>query len=43
LLEVARREALSLVEPPEAEPARQRLLAKLPVEWQRRYRLASVG
>src|ERR1700674_5306802 len=43
LLEQARREALSLVEPPEAEPARQRLLAKLPVEWQRRYQLASVG
>jgi ATP-dependent DNA helicase RecG len=43
LLEQARREALSLVEPPEAEPARQRLLAELPVEWQRRYQLASVG
>ena len=43
LLEQARREALALVEPPEAEPARQRLLAQLPVEWQRRYQLASVG
>jgi ATP-dependent DNA helicase RecG len=43
LLELARREALSLVEPPEAEPARRRLLAQLPVEWQRRYQLASVG
>ncbi|HEV7966630.1 MAG TPA: ATP-dependent DNA helicase RecG [Candidatus Acidoferrales bacterium] len=43
LLEQARREALSLVEPPEAAPARQRLLAGLPAEWQRRYQLASVG
>ena len=43
LLELARREALSLVESPEAEPARQRLLAQLPQEWQRRYQLASVG
>ena len=43
LLELARREALALVEPPEAEPARRQLLAKLPVEWQRRYQLASVG
>jgi ATP-dependent DNA helicase RecG len=43
LLELARREALSLVESPEAEPARRRLLARLPAEWQRRYRLASVG
>ena len=43
LLEMARREALALVEPPEAGPARQRLLARLPVEWQRRYQLASVG
>jgi len=43
LLEGARREALALVEPPEAEPARRRLLAGLPVEWQRRYQLASVG
>jgi ATP-dependent DNA helicase RecG len=43
LLEAARREALALVEPPEAEPARLRLLAHLPAEWQRRYQLASVG
>ena len=43
LLELARREALSLVESPAAEPARRRLLAQLPREWQRRYRLASVG
>jgi ATP-dependent DNA helicase RecG len=43
LLEAARREALALVEPPEAEPARLRLLAHLPAEWQRRYHLASVG
>src|SRR5580693_7362928 len=43
LLEQARREALALVEPPEAGPARRHLLAQLPVEWQRRYRLASVG
>jgi ATP-dependent DNA helicase RecG len=43
LLELARREALSLVETPGAEPARRRLLAQLPQEWQRRYRLASVG
>jgi ATP-dependent DNA helicase RecG len=43
LLEQARREALALVEPPESEPARRRLLAGLPMEWQRRYQLASVG
>src|SRR6202521_1934606 len=43
LLELARREALSLVESPGAGSARQRLLAQLPQEWQRRYRLASVG
>jgi ATP-dependent DNA helicase RecG len=43
LLELARREALTLVESPTAEPARHRLLANLPQEWQRRYRLASVG
>jgi ATP-dependent DNA helicase RecG len=43
LLEQARREALSLVEPPEAEAARRRLLAGLPVEWQQRYQLAAVG
>jgi ATP-dependent DNA helicase RecG len=43
LLELARREALALVEPPEADAARRRLLADLPVEWQQRYQLASVG
>lgn len=43
LLEIARREALSLVESPGAEPARRHLLAQLPLEWQRRYQLASVG
>jgi ATP-dependent DNA helicase RecG len=43
LLEMARREVLALVEPPEAEPARRQLLARLPAEWQRRYQLASVG
>ena len=43
LLELARREALSLVESPGAEPARQRLLSRLPQEWQRRYQLAFVG
>ena len=42
-LEAARREALALVESPEAAPARLRLLASLPAEWQRRYHLASVG
>jgi ATP-dependent DNA helicase RecG len=43
LLELARREALSLVEIPGAEPARKRLLSQLPQEWQQRYQLASVG
>jgi ATP-dependent DNA helicase RecG len=43
LLELARRDALSLVESPGAEPARRRLLSQLPEEWQRRYQLASVG
>ena len=43
LLELARREALSLVESPGAEPARRRLHSQLPQEWQRRYQLASVG
>jgi ATP-dependent DNA helicase RecG len=42
-LELARREALALVESPEAAPARLRLLSSLPAEWQRRYQLASVG
>jgi ATP-dependent DNA helicase RecG len=43
LLELARREAITLVETPGAEPARRRLLSQLPQEWQRRYQLASVG
>ena len=43
LLETARREALSLVEAPGAEPARRRLLAQLPAGWHQRYMLASVG
>ena len=43
LLELARREALSMVESPGAELARRRLLSQLPQEWQRRYQLASVG
>jgi len=43
LLELARREALSLVESPGADIARRRLLSQLPREWQRRYQLASVG
>jgi ATP-dependent DNA helicase RecG len=43
LLELARREALSLVETPGAEQARRRILSQLPQEWQRRYQLASVG
>src|SRR5262249_15621906 len=43
LLEAARREALALVENPEAEPERRRLLNALAPEWQRRYQLASVG
>ena len=43
LLEKARREAFAIVENPEAEPARRRLLRSLQPEWQRRYQLASVG
>jgi len=43
LLELARREALSLMETPGSDPARHRLIAQLPQEWQRRYQLASVG
>jgi ATP-dependent DNA helicase RecG len=43
LLELARREALSLVESPGMEAARRRLLSQLPREWQLRYQLASVG
>ena len=43
LLELARGEALALVENPEAEARRQRMLNSLDSEWQRRYQLASVG
>src|SRR6202790_1343360 len=43
ILELARRDALSLVETPGAEQAQRRLLSQLPQEWQRRYQLASVG
>jgi ATP-dependent DNA helicase RecG len=43
LLEWARREAFALVEKPEADAARRRLLASLDPEWRRRYQLASVG
>jgi ATP-dependent DNA helicase RecG len=43
LLELARREAFALVENPEAEVRRECMLSSLDSEWQRRYRLASVG
>jgi ATP-dependent DNA helicase RecG len=43
LLELARREALNLVDSPAAEMERHRMLSRLPQEWRRRYRLASVG
>jgi ATP-dependent DNA helicase RecG len=43
LLELARRDALQLTEGPGSEPARRQLLARLPLQWQQRYRLASVG
>ena len=43
ILETARREALALVDSPDADTARHRLLAQLPREWQQRYQLASVG
>jgi len=43
LLELARREAFALVENPEEEPRRVRMLNGLDSEWQRRYQLASVG
>jgi len=43
LLDMARREALALVENPEAQAARRQLLGSLEPEWQRRYQLASVG
>ena len=43
LLELARREAFALVENPEADVERHRLIASLDPQWQRRYRLASMG
>ena len=43
LLNLARVEAFALVENPEADAARSRLLASLTPDWQRRYQLASVG
>ena len=43
LLDLARREAFALVEDPEAEVRRLRMLRGLDSEWQRRYQLASVG
>jgi len=43
LLELARREAFSLLDNPEGEEERARLLRALDPGWQRRYRLASVG
>jgi ATP-dependent DNA helicase RecG len=43
LLELARREAFSLLEKPEEENERQRLFKALDPGWQRRYQLASVG
>jgi ATP-dependent DNA helicase RecG len=43
LLELARSEAFALVENPEAEIRRKRMLSSLGSEWQRRYQLASVG
>jgi ATP-dependent DNA helicase RecG len=43
LLELARREAFSLLDDPEGEEERVRLLRALDPGWQRRYRLASVG
>ena len=43
LLELARREAFSLLENPEEEPERLRLFRALDPGWQRRYQLASVG
>lgn len=43
LLELARKEAFQLVEEPSQKPALQRVLAKLPPQWQRRYQLARIG
>lgn len=43
LLELARREAFSLLDRPEEEAERLRLFQTLDPDWQRRYQLASVG
>jgi ATP-dependent DNA helicase RecG len=43
LLELARREAFSLLENPREEQERLRLLQRLDPDWQSRYQLASVG
>jgi ATP-dependent DNA helicase RecG len=43
LLELARREAFSLLENPQEEAERLRLFQRLDPNWQRRYQLASVG
>jgi ATP-dependent DNA helicase RecG len=43
LLELARREGFSLVDDAQQSAPLQRLLRMLPVEWQRRYQLASIG
>jgi len=43
VLEVARREAFSLVEDAAQSPALKRTLAQLPAEWQRRYNLAKIA
>ncbi len=43
LLELAHREAFALVENPEDEVKRERMLSSLDAQWQRRYQLASVG
>ena len=43
LLELAHAEAFAMVENPEAEAKRERMLRALDPQWQRRYQLASVG
>ena len=43
ILEVARREAFSLLDNPNGDEERLRLLRALDPGWQRRYQLASVG
>jgi ATP-dependent DNA helicase RecG len=43
VLELARREAFSLVEDATQSTALKRALAQLPQEWQRRYHLARIG